>query len=145
MTRAEMAAFIIRVLYGENFSYSNQPLFTDVGPANQYFKYVQKLREIGITNGCTATTFCPDASVTRGQMAAFIIRARLGLLYTDLFPVLPAPLFSDVGSGNLFFSYIQKMKELGITGGCTETQYCGNDTNTRGQMAVFLTRAFLLP
>lgn len=145
MTRAEMAAFIIRVLHGENFSYSNQPLFTDVGPANQYFKYVQKLREIGITNGCTATTFCPDASVTRGQMAAFIIRARLGLLYTDLFPVLAAPLFSDVGSGNLFFSYIQKMKELGITGGCTETQYCGNDTNTRGQMAVFLTRAFLLP
>ncbi|MCZ2146932.1 MAG: PQQ-dependent sugar dehydrogenase [Bryobacterales bacterium] len=145
MTRSEMAAFIIRALYGETFSYSSQPLFTDVGPANPYFKYVQKLREIGATNGCTATTFCPDDSVTRGQMAAFIIRARLGLLYTDLFPVLPAPLFADVGSGNIFFPYIQKMKELGITSGCTETQYCDNDRNTRGQMAVFLTRAFLLP
>ncbi len=145
MTRAEMAAFIIRALYGENFSYSSQPLFTDVGPANAYFKYVQKLREIGATNGCTATTFCPDDSVTRGQMAAFIIRARLGLLYTDLFPVSTAPFFTDVGNGNLFFSYIQKMKELGITSGCTATQYCGAGTNTRGQMAVFLTRAFLLP
>jgi hypothetical protein len=28
----------------------------------------------GITLGCTASTFCPDATVTREQMAAFLYR-----------------------------------------------------------------------
>jgi hypothetical protein len=29
----------------------------------------------GITKGCTASTFCPDGTVTREQMAAFLYRA----------------------------------------------------------------------
>jgi hypothetical protein len=29
----------------------------------------------GISNGCTAGTFCPNATVTREQMAAFLYRA----------------------------------------------------------------------
>jgi len=145
MTRAEMAAFLVRALYGENFSFASQPNFTDVGPGHPYFAYIQKLSEIGVTNGCTATTYCPDAAVTRGQMAAFVVRARLGITFADTFPYPSAALFDDVPVSNIFFPYVQKMKELGITSGCTAAQYCPNDTNTRGQMAVFLTRGFLTP
>jgi hypothetical protein len=145
MTRSEMAAFLIRALMGESFSYSNQPYFTDVAAAHPYFKYIQKLREIGVTNGCTLTTYCPDDTVTRGQMAAFVVRARLPVTYSELFPFLAAPLFDDVGSGNVFFSYVQKLKELGITNGCTTTTYCVNDPTTRGQMAVFVARSLLTP
>jgi hypothetical protein len=33
----------------------------------------------------------------------------------------------------------------GVTAGCGGGNYCPEDPNTRGQMAVFLTKAFHLP
>lgn len=75
-------------------------------------------------------------------MAAFLVRARLGLTSAGTFPYPAAPLFNDVGPSNIFFPYIQKMREMGITSGCTTTTYCGDDTNTRGQMSVFIIRGF---
>lgn len=142
MSRKEMAAFLIRSLLGESFSYSPTPYFTDVPATHSHFAYIQKLKELGITGGCTATSYCPEDSVTRGQMAAFLVRARLGLTSAGTFPYPAAPLFNDVGPSNIFFPYIQKMREMGITSGCTTTTYCGDDTNTRGQMSVFIIRGF---
>ncbi|MCC6392313.1 MAG: BACON domain-containing protein, partial [Bryobacterales bacterium] len=145
VTRSEMAAFIIRALFGESFTFPPTPYFDDAGPSHPYFAYIQKLREIGVTNGCAATAYCPDATVTRGQMAAFLVRARLGVTANESFPFSPAPLFEDVSTSNLFYAYIQKMKQLGITDGCTATKYCPDDTNTRGQMSVFVVRGLLDP
>ncbi|HUQ93276.1 MAG TPA: PQQ-dependent sugar dehydrogenase [Bryobacteraceae bacterium] len=145
MTRAEMAAFLIRALYGETFNYPPQPIFTDVGVAHPYFSYIQKLSEIGVTAGCTPTTYCPNETVTRGQMAAFLVRARFGITHFETFPSLTTPLFEDVPAGDIFFAYIQKLKELGITNGCTTTRFCPTDPNARGQMAVFIIRAFFTP
>ena len=54
--------------------------FTDVPMNAQFFAEVEALAESGITLGCTATTFCPDAPLTRRQMAAFLARA-LGLYW----------------------------------------------------------------
>ena len=54
--------------------------FTDVPTNAQFFREVEALAESGITLGCTATTFCPDAPLTRRQMAAFLARA-LGLYW----------------------------------------------------------------
>lgn len=145
MTRREMAAFLIRALMGESFSYQDQPYFTDVGAGDPYFRYIQKLREIGVTNGCAAVRYCPDDTVTRGQMAAFVVRARLGVSHAESFPYQTAPLFDDVGTSNVFFSHVQKLKELGITNGCTGATYCVNDPTTKGQMAVFVTRSLVAP
>jgi hypothetical protein len=142
MSRKEMAAFLIRSLLGESFSYSPTPYFTDVPATHSHFAYIQKLKELGITGGCTATSYCPEDPVTRGQMAAFLVRARLGITSSDTFPYPPAPLFNDAGPSNIFFPYIQKMREMGITNGCTTTTYCDNDPNTRGQMGVFIIRGF---
>ncbi len=79
VTRAAMAAFIIRALYGETFSYTLTPYFTDVPNTSQFFKYIQKMRDEGITTGCTATEYCPSNNVNRAAMAAFIARAFLGM------------------------------------------------------------------
>jgi hypothetical protein len=54
--------------------------FTDVPVGSQFFAEVEALKASGITGGCTATTFCPTATVTRLQMAAFLARA-LGLYW----------------------------------------------------------------
>jgi hypothetical protein len=78
-------------------------------------------------------------------MAAFLIRARLGLTAGEPFASPATPFFADVPANHPFFSSIQKMKELGITSGCTASQYCPDDPVSRGQMAVFLIRAFFTP
>ena len=145
VTRAQMAVFIVRTVLGggptvDNFNYSTTPYFTDVPVTHQFFKWIQKLRDLGVTSGCTVTTYCPDANIPRNQMAIFIIRARLGTGTT--FTYNPTPYFTDEpATDTTYFKYIQKLKEIGITSGCTVTTYCPNDPVTRGQMAVFLIRA----
>jgi len=54
--------------------------FADVPTSHPFFQYVEALAASGITTGCTSTPpqFCPDAFITRGQMAVFLARA-LGL------------------------------------------------------------------
>jgi len=142
-TRSQMAVFIIRSLVGDSFSYSATPYFTDVPPAHPHFKYVQKMKDYGITSGCSATQYCPDAPVTRGQMAVFIVRARLSIGAGVAFPHPEAAMFSDVPPSHPYFAFIQEMREQGITSGCSATQYCPDDPTTRGQMAVFLVRGLL--
>ena len=77
VTRQAMAALIIRALYGETFDYTLTPYFTDVPDTHQFFKYVQKMKDEGITTGYTATEYCPSSSVTRAAMAASLTRAFL--------------------------------------------------------------------
>lgn len=50
----------------------------DVPTSHPFFRFVEALAAAGITGGCGAGTFCPDAPVTRGQMAVFLSTA-LGL------------------------------------------------------------------
>lgn len=139
VTRQAMAAFIIRALYGETFDYTLTPHFTDVPDTSQFFKYIQKMKDEGITTGCTPTEYCPMGNVTRQAMAAFIIRA----LFGETFDYTLSPFFTDVPDTNQFFKYVQKMKDEGITTGCTATEYCPLNNVTRAAMAAFLARAFL--
>jgi hypothetical protein len=122
----------------DDFSYTTTPYFTDVPASHMFFKWIQKLRDLKITDGCSTTQYCPDGTLTRGQMAVFLIRSRLGS--TSQFTYPASPLFADVPTTHQFFSWIQKMKQLGITNGCTLGTYCPDDPVTRGQMAVFVMR-----
>jgi hypothetical protein len=145
-TRGQMAVFIIRSLLGtDDFTFAGTPYFSDVPANHPQFRWVQKMRELGITNGCTATTYCPDDPVNRSQMAAFLIRARLGIAAGQTFPFADTFAFTDVPPTFATYNVIQKMRELGITSGCTASTYCPNDSTTRGQMSSFLARALLTP
>jgi len=103
VTRDQMAAFLVRatqVAAGQSTTSftctglgvgvagpavscaDTTPYFNDVSTANQYFPYIQKLYELGITTGCgTGGDYecAPPDDVTRDQMAAFISRAFLGM------------------------------------------------------------------
>lgn len=142
-TRGQMAVFVVRsILGGDTFDAPSAPYFEDVPATHPYFRHVQKMRQMGITAGCTGTRYCPDDPVTRGQMAVFLVRGRLGLAAGQTFPYTGAPFFSDVGTAHAFFPFIQTMRQLGITVGCTATAYCPDAATTREQMAAFLIRAF---
>ncbi len=54
------------------------PSFTDVPASDSGFQYIEALKASGITGGCAADRYCPDASLTRRQMAIFLSKA-LGL------------------------------------------------------------------
>ena len=147
VTRSQMAVFIIRGIYGgDDFSFSSTPHFSDVPTGAFGFQWIQKMFELGITSGCTATTYCPNDPVTRAQMAVFIIRGRLGASATFTYPAVPY--FTDVGSNGFGFKWIQRMREEGITSGCSATLYCPSNSVTRGDMAIFVMRGLfnqLLP
>ncbi len=96
---------------------------------------IERVAELGITRGCNppfADAFCPRDRVTRGQMAAFLVR---------LFSLPPTDqdFFSDDESSE-FGDDINRLAAAGITAGCTASSYCPGEPVTRGQMAAFLAR-----
>jgi hypothetical protein len=137
VTRGQMAAFLVRALFLSDDGGGN--LFVD-DDDSVFEGAIDRLGTAGITQGCnppTNTSFCPDDFVTRGQMAAFLVRA-LG--------------YTDDGGGNLFVDdndsvfegAIDRLGTAGVTQGCnppTNNRFCPNDLVTRGQMAAFLKRA----
>jgi S-layer homology domain len=144
ITRGELATVIIRALFGNTFSFTPTPYFTDVSPSDWRFPYIQKLRDLGITLGTSATTFTPDANATRGQAAVFVIRAYAFLNFGGIenFTACTNPYFTDEPSSDPFYRYIQELRSLGITLGTSATTYSPNLDINREAVAVFMMRAF---
>jgi 5'-nucleotidase len=137
VTRGQMAAFMTRAF--ELTDGAGDDLFTD--DDNSLFEDdIDRLGTAGITTGCNPpdnTEFCPDDTVTRGQMAAFLNRA-LGLLGGS-----GSDLFTD-DDGSVFEEDIDKLGTAGITLGCNPPagdHFCPDDPVSRGEMAAFLHRA----
>lgn len=104
---------------------------------------IEAIAAAGITRGCNPPLndhFCPDARVTRGEMAAFLSRA------LEL-PQPPTDFFSD-DNGDTFETQINAVAAADITRGCdppSNRYYCPGRSITRAEMASMLTRAFDLP
>jgi plastocyanin len=107
---------------------------------NVHEGYIEAIAAEGITRGCNPPTndrYCPADEVTRGQMAAFLVRA------LDLPAGGPSPFTDDDDS--VFEADISALAAAGITRGCnppTNDNFCPDDPVDRGQMAAFLVRAF---
>ena len=107
--------------------------FADVPTGHLFAGEVLALDALGITSGCTDGYFCPDRSVTRAEMAAFLVRAlKLPASSTDV--------FRD-DDGHLLEGDVASLAESGITSGCSATSFCPDRPVTRGEMAAFLIRA----
>jgi hypothetical protein len=113
--------------------------FVDIA-ASTFVDDIVWLADETITAGCNPpsnTRYCPKGSVTREQMAAFLVRA-LGLTDTG-----GGNQFTD-DDGSVFEADIAKLAAAGITTGCNEdgTRFCPAKAVTRQQMAAFLVRAY---
>jgi len=71
VSRAQMAAFLGRALH---LPAATKDYFTD-DSSNTLEAAINAMAEAGLTGGCSSTKFCPNAAVTREQMAAFLLRA----------------------------------------------------------------------
>lgn len=97
---------------------------------------IDTLYEAGITAGCEVgpPRYCPDAPITRGQIAAFVART-FGLAPTE------TDFYTD-DDGTLFEDAINAVTAAGIGFGCTDTGYCPDQPLLREEMAEILVRTF---
>ncbi len=146
VSRAQMAVFLLKAEYGSG--YTPPPctgVFADVAclPTPAFaVDWIEQLAAEGITGGCGGGNFCPDAPVTREQMAVFLLKSEHGSAYV---PPSCVGVFADVVCPSLFADWIEQLAAEGVTAGCGNGNYCPGNVSTRGQMAVFLTRTFHLP
>lgn len=115
--------------------------FLDVADDSQFFEDIYRIAARGVTVGCGGGNFCPEQNVTRGQMAAFIMRA-LGEFDP---PTPPSQRFADVPPTNIFYNFIDRLAVLSITVGCGGNNYCPDDPVRHEQMAAFMNRATGVP
>ncbi len=144
-TRAQMAVFLLKGSLGSDYvpPPPTGTVFADV-PVNAFAAaWIEDLANRGITGGCGGGNYCPGNSVTRAQMAVFLLKALLGSGYV---PPTAVGIFADVPVGSFAADWIEDLYNRSITGGCAVSplRYCPDNSVTRGQMAVFLTKTFSL-
>jgi len=146
VTRAQMAVFLLKSKFGS--AHIPPPCTGSVFPdvpctGGPFDPWIEELAGLGITGGCGGGNYCPNNTVTRQQMAVFLLKAFEGSAYV---PPTCAGVFDDVPCtpGTGFSDWIEELADRGITGGCSVTPllYCPTNPNNRGQMAVFLTKTF---
>lgn len=120
-------------------------VFTDITPDFWAYRAIYSIAQTGITRGCTSDPlqYCPNVSVTRAQMAVFLVRA-LGLetsIFDPADPTTWAKDFTDVPPDYWAWKEIQALYLSGITLGTTTTTFSPEMVVSRSQMAVFLSRA----
>lgn len=108
---------------------------------SQFEDDIDAIAEAGITRGCdsSGTYYCPNGTLTRGEMAAFLRRS-LNLA------AAPTNFFTD-DNGSPFEEDINAIAQAGITRGCDQagTRFCPTGSLSRGEMAAFLRRSLSLP
>jgi spore germination protein GerM len=139
VSRQQMATFLVRAL---DLPATSTDYFTD-DTGSVHEANINALFESGITAGCNPPAndnFCPTRTVTREQMAAFLVRA-FGYTDTD-----PSDRFTDDDT-SIFEADIEALAEAGVTVGCnppTNDLFCPKEPVLRAQMATFLGRALNL-
>ena len=142
VTRAQMAVFLLKAKHGTSYvPPACAGIFGDVPCPSQFADWIEELSAEGITGGCGGGDYCPNDPVTRAQMAVFLLKAEHGSTYV---PPACMGIFPDVTCPSLFANWVEQLFNEGITGGCGGGDYCPDDPNTRGQMAVFLVKTFHL-
>ncbi len=74
VTRQAMAAFLYRSSGSPSFTPPVTPSFSDVPSGAPFYKEIEWLKSVGISNGNVGGTYTPVASVSRQAMAAFLFR-----------------------------------------------------------------------
>jgi hypothetical protein len=126
--------------------------FADVPRSQTFYRTIETIFHYQVTVGCGGGDFCPTGNTLRGEMSAFIARVMAGGENNvpdsgsgyQCDPNQPSPVsqFSDVPPGSTFCKYANYLKDANVTVGCGGGLFCVNDATLRGEMAIFIARAF---
>ena len=135
VSRAEMAVFLLRAVQQQPAD-QYHGYFTDVPAGQWYTASVERLHELGITSGLGDGRFGPDLPVSRGEMAAFLVRA------FNLPAAATMGSFVDVPVSEWYAPSVEAVRQAGVTSGCISSppSFCPDGLVLRDQMASFLAR-----
>ncbi|MCG6964338.1 MAG: carboxypeptidase regulatory-like domain-containing protein, partial [Acidobacteria bacterium] len=146
VARNQMAVFLLKSKLSPD--YTPPPalgMFNDVPIGDPFAPWIEELAARGITAGCSADPplFCPNAPLTRNQMAKFLLKTLEGPVYS---PPPAVGVFDDVPVDDPFAPWIEDLAARGITAGCSADPplFCPNSPVSRAEMAVFLVKTFNL-
>src|SRR5262245_32444708 len=146
ITRAQMAVFLLRAEHGSSYvpPGATGTIFTDVPAGSFAADWIEQLYTEGVTGGCATNPlrYCPSNPVTRGQMAAFLLKIYHGNVYA---PPPAQGVFADVPVSLPLAPWIEELSRLAVTSGCGGSSYCPGNSVTPGQMAVFMAKTFHRP
>ena len=131
-TRAQAVTFLWRV-NGQPNTTGNNP-FADVAAGSYYADAVQWAVANGITSGTSATTFEPDAPVTRAQVVTFLYRNAGSPSASG------STSFADVPTNAYYADAVRWAVSQGITAGTSATAFSPDESCTRAQIVTFLYR-----
>lgn len=134
-TRAQTVTFLWRAA-GSPMPRYRTCAFTDVDARDYYYNAVLWAVEQGITTGLTATTFGPDVTVSRGQVATFLYRAASASKPNTFNP------FTDVKTTAYNYDAILWAYDNRITTGTSDTTFSPDASCTRAQIVTFLYRYY---
>ena len=131
VTRAQMVTFLWRA-HGSPKATGTNP-FTDVSTSDYYYDAVLWAVANGVTVGTSATTFSPDAPVTRAQAVTFQWRAAGS-------PVVSGSSFGDVATDAYYVNAVTWAVANGITNGTGGNSFSPDVVVSRAQAVTFLYR-----
>ncbi len=114
---------------------TNEKDFTDIANKSAEMQTaIRYLASKGIINGTSETTFTPDGSISRAEIAALIVRA-LGKLDNNA-----VPSFVDVTEANWFYAVAASSAKCGIIKGYDDNTFRGNQSILKEQILVVAAR-----
>ena len=136
VTRAEMAAFLLRAVGEPDPQPTVSNAFEDVSDSVWYTNYVLRFAQLGVDVGVDGA-WRPNDPLTRLEMAEWLTRMFDHITPTDS----PRGLFDDVNNSD--WSIVEGLYQTEVTKGCSTTPllYCPDQAVTRAQMASFIIRA----
>ncbi|MGO4548286.1 S-layer homology domain-containing protein [Paenibacillus sp. 2TAB23] len=133
VTRAEFAAMLVRAL---GITGQGTSQFADVAPQKWYANEVALAERAGIVNGVSGKMFSPNATVTRQEMAAMLVRAYRYAMNDQAAVLASKGRFTDTGSTPDWASTaIESAAELGLMNGRTAELFAPKANGSRAESA----------
>jgi S-layer homology domain len=148
LTRDQLAVYLLASKEGPGYAppacVEGQERFDDVPAGSPFCRWIEELSRREIVGGCTPALYCPEAPVTRQEMAYLSLFTKEGHVAYPICAEGTPRIFADVDHLNPFCSWIEELARRGVVGGCGGGNYCPLQDTTREQAAVFMVGTFEL-
>ncbi len=112
--------------------------FSDVPSGHAAYRAIETLYHHGMSSGCAAGRFCPDAPVSRRELPRLLLRAKLGGGFD---PGAGLGLFADVAAANPYAAWLEELFERAVFTGCGDWRACPENPVRRAELAKYLLTA----
>jgi hypothetical protein len=138
LRRDQLATLMVNAVEatGTRLPRPDEPRFDDLG-GNAHADAVERLAHAGIVEGRAPGRYAPGARVSRGAMAAFLVRSHEHVTGVEVEG--DPDRFDDVG-GHVHEDAVNALAELGITQGRTEARFVPDEATARAEIASFVAR-----